>query len=149
MTTQAQVLYFSTDLPVDVLLGGHASPLVDPLLQLGHGALPLGHPLRSCPGHKTPPQHHVLLLLPGVVQWAGTPLWVSLRGTVLTVTPRWRRFVIAVVGHDVARVVVAPTIWMVIWVGAMVRTWSTPTILTFSSSSVILFSLLIGAGGGG
>lgn len=56
---------FSSNLPVDVLLGGHAPPLVDPLLQLCHGALPLCHPLCSCPGHKAPHQHQILLLLSG------------------------------------------------------------------------------------
>lgn len=104
-------------LPVDVLLRGHTPPLVDPLLQLGHGALSLCYSLRSRPGHKAPPQYHVLLLLPGVLlRWTTTTaaLWVSLSGTVSTVTPGGRLFAIAVVGHDIVGAVVGPTIRMMI-----------------------------------
>ncbi len=55
----------------------HGPPLVDPLLQLRHGALPLGDSLRCRPGHKASPHHHILLMwlghiphvLLGLVSW--------------------------------------------------------------------------------
>ncbi|KAF3856892.1 hypothetical protein F7725_017615, partial [Dissostichus mawsoni] len=104
-----------------VLLGGHASSLVDPVLQLGHGALPLSHPLWSRPGHEAPPQHNVLLLLPAVLRGASPPLRGRCCPIHLDAVLDERR------GPDLF----------------------SPSILTFSLSSVIIFSLLIGAGGGG
>lgn len=66
-----------------------------------------------------------------------------------TVAPGWRGFAIAVVRHGTARSIVVPTIWMVIRVEGVVRARSPPFIFTFSSSSVILFSLLSAGGGVG
>lgn len=149
VTRDPPVHWVVTRWAVDVILGGHAPPLVDPLLQLGHGALPLGHPLWSCPGHKAPPQHHMIPLLPVVMQQADPPIWVSLKSTVSMVTPGYSRFVIARVGQGVVRAIAAQTIWMVTWVRGMVMSRSSSFIFTLSMSFVFLFPLFISAGGGG
>lgn len=63
--------------PASVVLRHHGPALVDPLLQLRHGAFPLGESLWCRPGHKAPPHHHILLvrlsqvphILLGLVSW--------------------------------------------------------------------------------
>ena len=98
-----------THLPAEVLVGRDAA-LVDPSLQLCHGALPLGEPLWVGPGHQAPP---VLLQLPGVQGPTGVlrgPPGVTLRSRCGLPGGMWAGQTVGREGAGRGRALVGPAI---------------------------------------